>query len=252
MFSSTRLSDHRCKGRVVNHRTLLVAAAITAISATSSLHGQGLQATEGPQNDDTAATVQQRETVLRVQPRAVDTRRPTARKRTPPPLDAIVPSAHQKKALGLDDFPYQAQDFASNERVFRGKPIHNPDNPTTTWQQFAYDIGASRQEPDGTWRDTKPTIDWSNPKNSDFYVYKKPVYAVSEGVIVEYTTAGAGGWVAVRVGSEASADASHAPVSNASASSNNGAAGQRHATRLRFDEVKGIAPVKTYGKPPTK
>ena len=86
--------------------------------------------------------------------------------------------------IELDDFPYQAQDFAPNERVFRGKSTHNPDNPSSTWQQFAYDIGASRQQSDGTWRDTKPTIDWSDPKNSDYYVYGKPVYAVSDGVIV--------------------------------------------------------------------
>jgi hypothetical protein len=84
----------------------------------------------------------------------------------------------------LDDFPYQAQDFAAHERVFRGKPIHNPDNPDSTWQQWAYDIGASAQQRDGTWRDTKPTINWKDPKNSDYYIYGKPVYAVSDGVIV--------------------------------------------------------------------
>ncbi len=116
-----------------------------------------------------------------------------------PPADAIEPDARQraivegvrrnpatvkKLTVALDDFPYQGQDFADNERVFVGKPVHNPDNPQSTWQQFAYDIGASRQEADGHWQDWKPSTDWKNPKNSDFYIYKKPVYAISEGTIV--------------------------------------------------------------------
>jgi murein DD-endopeptidase MepM/ murein hydrolase activator NlpD len=126
-----------------------------------------------------------------------------------PPLDRIEPSAAQREALDrrpggrittgalgtrrramadvsppLDDFPYQAQDLAANERVLRGKAVHNPDDPTSTWQQFAYDLGVSRQQPDGSWRDTESTVDWSDPKNSDYYIYGKPVYAVSDGVVV--------------------------------------------------------------------
>jgi hypothetical protein len=145
--------------------------------------------------------VAQREEQTRTSPR-------TARvAKKAPPLDTIEPDERQraivvspaaKAAIGrarppiatkgitvaLDDFPYQAQDFAGDERVLWGKKVHNPDNPTSTWQKYAYDLGASRPHEDGIWRDVKPTIDWKNPKNSDYYIYKKPVYAISEGVIV--------------------------------------------------------------------
>jgi hypothetical protein len=113
------------------------------------------------------------------------------------PLDSIKPSATQREALQrarprpmsgelprLDDFPYFADDFADGEFIFNGKAVHNPDDPMSTWQQFAYDLGTVRQHADGVWRDFKPTINWKNPKNSDYYIDGKPVHAVSEGVVV--------------------------------------------------------------------
>lgn len=122
----------------------------------------------------------------------------------PFPDDLIEPSATQREAIEradrrptaptmrkrsgqlppLDDFPYSANDFSDNEKIYVGKAVHNPDKPNSTWQQFAYDIGAAVQLSNGTWRDTKQTINWKSPKNSDYFIYGKPVYAVSEGVIV--------------------------------------------------------------------
>jgi hypothetical protein len=84
----------------------------------------------------------------------------------------------------LYDFPYRAHDFAANEGVFNGKPIHNPDNPDAVWQKYAYDLGAARKLSTGQWVETRDGFDWQNPKNSDYIVHDKPVYAVSGGVIV--------------------------------------------------------------------
>lgn len=161
-----------------------------------------------------ASSAQERQPTTRSEAATAEqsrTERPTiARVRRAPsqravPLDNIEPSPAQRQALEadvgaarritggmralqekvvLDDFPFQAQDLAANERVFRGKPVHNPDNPTSTWQKYAYDLGVSMQQPDGHWQDFKPTIDWKNPKNADYYIYGKPVYAVSDGVVV--------------------------------------------------------------------
>jgi hypothetical protein len=82
------------------------------------------------------------------------------------------------------DFPFRADDFGADEAVYNGKWIHNPDTPTDPWQRWAYDLGAARQDDQGTWRETRPGHDWKNPKNEDYVVYGKPVYAVSDGVVV--------------------------------------------------------------------
>ena len=193
----------------MNYSKLMVITALSIIGATSTINAQDRQLSPVRQTDENRLNNQKRlkPQSLKIPKKAP--RRITARIKIKPPVDSIKPSSRQRKELRrtpdkkvpqriqphipliksisppLDDFPYQAQDFGNNERVFRGKKIHNPDNPNSTWQQFAYDIGASRQQSDGTWRDTKPTIDWKDPKNSDYYIYKKPVYAVSEGVIIK-------------------------------------------------------------------
>lgn len=178
------------------HRKSAIAACVLWFAAANSLSAQDNPQIKRvqPPPDEADATVQSRSAVSRQ----------VVRTNKAPPLDSIEPDERQRGIVAspaavararpqvttkgltvtLDDFPFQAQDFAENERVFRGKPTHNPDNPTSTWQQYAYDIGASSQQEDGHWQDFKPTTDWKNPTNSDYYIYGKPVYAVSDGAIV--------------------------------------------------------------------
>ncbi|MFK8028947.1 MAG: hypothetical protein AB8G18_01795 [Gammaproteobacteria bacterium] len=92
--------------------------------------------------------------------------------------------AMRNELPALDDFPYQAQDFPEKERIYRHKSVHNPDNPTSTWQQFAYDLGSKKKQADDGWLATRKNTDWNNPKNSDYHIYGKPVYAISSGVVV--------------------------------------------------------------------
>ena len=79
--------------------------------------------------------------------------------------------------------PFFADDLKSLERYYRGKKIHSSSGP----QKFGYDLSAKRFDTKLK-RWTSVTVDvekhWANPKNSNYVVYNKPVYAMADGEII--------------------------------------------------------------------
>ena len=124
----------------MNNFKLCLVTTLCIFGVTSSLNAQNRQLSPQRPTDGNRETIQQRMKPSRTAPR-----RMTARPKVRPPLDRINPSVRQRKKLKgttdvmtpkrikpnkrtmkrvnppLDDFPYQAQDFGNNERIFRGK-----------------------------------------------------------------------------------------------------------------------------------
>jgi hypothetical protein len=71
--------------------------------------------------------------------------------------------------------PFKGEDFADDERVYWGREIHSDGGV----QKHGYDLDV-RKFVDGAWRAYKGT----GEKNSDWYVYGKPVYAMRAGTVV--------------------------------------------------------------------
>ncbi|MFN3231613.1 MAG: hypothetical protein ACE363_05575 [Alphaproteobacteria bacterium] len=91
------------------------------------------------------------------------------------------PQAMQRMATPTYDLFYLADDLKPGERYYVGKTIHS----TSGSQQWGYDVGVLKSQGSGkAWRETKTNMDWNDPKNSDYHVYGKPVYAVGPGTII--------------------------------------------------------------------
>ncbi len=91
------------------------------------------------------------------------------------------PQAMRRAAATMYDMYYLANDLKPGERYYVGKKIHSESGS----QKWGYDVGVlKKQGNDAAWRDYKKSTDWNDPKNSDAYVYGKPVYAVGPGTII--------------------------------------------------------------------
>jgi hypothetical protein len=91
-----------------------------------------------------------------------------------------APTARKQQAA-MFDLPYFGNDLAASERYYVGKKIHSASGS----QMWGYDIGAMRKNQGAnTWSEVKASTDWNNPKNTDYYVYGKPVYAMADGTII--------------------------------------------------------------------
>ena len=80
--------------------------------------------------------------------------------------------------------PFAANDLRPGERISRSKKIHS-DSGTQKW---GYDLGAMRYiSSEDRWSSVKINTDahWKNPKNSNYVVYGKPVYAMTDGTIIK-------------------------------------------------------------------
>ena len=79
------------------------------------------------------------------------------------------------------DLPLFANDLKAGERYF------TRDHTVTTTQKYAYDITARRLEK-GDWTSLKSGVSddahWKNPKNSNYFVYGKPFYAMKAGTVI--------------------------------------------------------------------
>jgi hypothetical protein len=87
----------------------------------------------------------------------------------------------RKVAQPMFDLPYFGNDLESGERYYVGKKIHSSSGS----QQWGYDIGAMRKKSGSDqWSEVKDSTDWKNPKNSDYFVWGKPVYAMADGTVI--------------------------------------------------------------------
>jgi murein DD-endopeptidase MepM/ murein hydrolase activator NlpD len=80
----------------------------------------------------------------------------------------------------IHDLPYFGNDLEPGERYYVGKKIHSSSGS----QMWGYDIGVMRRGDGDIWSEVKAGTDWSKPKNADFHVYGKPVYAMGDGTVI--------------------------------------------------------------------
>lgn len=101
--------------------------------------------------------------------------------RITPGLVKAKPQVQRMMQAAMFDLPYFGNDLVPGERYYVGKKIHSPSGS----QMWGYDIGVMRKNSGAdTWSEVKSSTDWKNPKNGDFFVYGKPVYAMADGTIV--------------------------------------------------------------------
>jgi hypothetical protein len=96
-------------------------------------------------------------------------------------LRGAAPQAQMMTSPPLFDLPYLGNDLVPGERYYVGKKIHSSSGS----QKWGYDVGAMRKN-SGTdkWSEVKSSTNWNSPKNSDYFVYGKPVYAMADGTII--------------------------------------------------------------------
>lgn len=88
---------------------------------------------------------------------------------------AEVPSAAQGASYSL---PFKGEDFGDEERVYWHRALHSPDGGV---QKFGYDLEARRWlAGEKKWSPTKD----GGTKNTDWFVYGKPVYAMRAGTVI--------------------------------------------------------------------
>jgi len=81
----------------------------------------------------------------------------------------------------LHDLPFFANDLPPGARNYVGKFIHSESGS----QKWGYDIGQMRYDSGSkTWSEVKSGTDWKDPKNSDYYTYGQPVYAMGPGKVI--------------------------------------------------------------------
>ncbi|MEM8808022.1 MAG: peptidoglycan DD-metalloendopeptidase family protein [Cyanobacteria bacterium P01_G01_bin.38] len=98
-------------------------------------------------------------------------------------LTVVAPAANAEQ---LYDLPFKGEDLRPGERYSRGKRIHTPD-PNHV-QHWGYDLGANRWDSkNDRWTSVfgSPTDHWNDPKNTNYVVYGKPVYAIADGVVTK-------------------------------------------------------------------
>lgn len=93
----------------------------------------------------------------------------------------VRPRARFDRSLAtkLYELPFKGEDLNPGERYYRGKKIHSSSGS----QKWGYDLGA-RKLRDGAWSSVEPGFDKDNPKNTDYYIFGKPVYAMGPGKII--------------------------------------------------------------------
>ena len=79
----------------------------------------------------------------------------------------------------LYDLPFKGEDLKPGERYYRGKEIHSESGD----QKWGYDLGALKLRND-VWTSVKSSYDANDPKNTDYYTFGKPVYAMGSGKII--------------------------------------------------------------------
>ena len=73
--------------------------------------------------------------------------------------------------------PFKGENMADDERVYWGRAIHS----TSGVQKYGYDLDVRKYDPSShSWKWAKDT----GVKNSDWYVYGKPVYAMRSGKVI--------------------------------------------------------------------
>ena len=79
-------------------------------------------------------------------------------------------------AAQLYEFPFKAEDFADEERIYWGRPIHG-----TGVQTHGFDLDSRRHDANHAenWTPTRP-----GGRNEDWLVYGKPVYAMRAGTVI--------------------------------------------------------------------
>lgn len=82
-------------------------------------------------------------------------------------------------AQSLYNLPFKGEDLNPGERYYRGKKIHSSGGS----QKWGYDLGALKLR-DGKWKSVKSSYDANDPKNTDYYIFGKPVYAMGSGKII--------------------------------------------------------------------
>jgi hypothetical protein len=95
---------------------------------------------------------------------------------------AVVLAAAAPLASALAyDLPLFADELDPGERFYTF------DHAVTTTQKFGYDITARRLD-GGSWTSLIPVLSsedhWKNPKNSSYFFYGKPFYAMQDGTII--------------------------------------------------------------------
>ena len=94
---------------------------------------------------------------------------------------AILSTAEAQMRGKVYDLPLFANDLAPGERFYTSD---HADNDT---QRFGYDITGQRLS-DGKWTSLKPGVTsdahWANPKNSNYFVFGKPFYAMKDGTVI--------------------------------------------------------------------
>ncbi len=86
----------------------------------------------------------------------------------------IATTAAQPASFAL---PFKGEDFGDEERVSWARPLHSPDGV----QKFGYDLEVQQwNAAEKKWSLTKDT----GKKNSDWFVYGKPVHAMRAGTVI--------------------------------------------------------------------
>ena len=82
-------------------------------------------------------------------------------------------------AADLWDLPFKADDLRDDERVYWGRAIHSDSGP----QKYGYDLGLLRYlEAKKEWASVPDG--GSLEKNSDYFIYGTPVYAMQDGTVL--------------------------------------------------------------------
>lgn len=89
--------------------------------------------------------------------------------------------AQARMAEPMYDLPFRGDDLASGERFYVGKKKHSSSGS----QEWGYDVGMMKYDSGSdSWSEVKPGTDWKTIKNSNYYVYGKPVYAMGAGKVI--------------------------------------------------------------------
>lgn len=144
-------------------RWVSAGAAIAAVAASSPASAQQREARRPPQD------LQLEELEDQLEPGEV-----------PIEVPARPRARFDRRAVTqLYELPFKGEDLNPLERYYRGKKVHSSGGT----QKWGYDLGA-RKLRGGTWRSVEPGFDSKDPKNADYYVHGKPVYAMAAGKII--------------------------------------------------------------------
>lgn len=96
-------------------------------------------------------------------------------------IPATRPRSAARTVEPMFDLPFWADDLEPGERWDVGKTIHSSSGS----QMWGYDVGVMRRAGD-RWTSLKAGVSGhdQNPKNSNYLVYGKPIYAMGAGTII--------------------------------------------------------------------